>query len=106
MTQIKTLKVGQVTSPIKTNYGYHLFKLVKINGQTPPTIESLTPVLTEQIMAQKREAAYQDLIGKINNDAVAGATITELANRYKLTANSIKNYLKPITRLHSINLPL
>lgn len=94
MTQIKTLKVGQVTSPIKTNYGYHLFKLVKINGQTPPTIESLTPVLTEQIMAQKREAAYQDLIGKINNDAVAGATITELANRYKLTAKSIKNYPK------------
>ena len=94
MTQIKTLKVGQVTSPIKTNYGYHLFKLVKINGQTPPTIESLTPVLTEQVMAQKREAAYQDLIGKINNDAVAGATITELANRYKLAAKSIKNYPK------------
>ena len=94
MTQIKTLKVGQVTSPIKTNYGYHLFKLVKINGQNPPTIESLTPVLTEQIMAQKREAAYQDLIGKINNDAVAGATITELANRYKLTVKSIKNYPK------------
>ena len=94
MTQIKTLKVGQVTSPIKTNYGYHLFKLVKINGQTPPTIESLSPVLTEQVMAQKREAAYQDLIGKINNDAVAGATITELANSYKLTAKSIKNYPK------------
>ena len=94
MTQIKTLKVGQVTSPIKTNYGYHLFKLVKINGQTPPTIESLTPVLTEQVMAQKREAAYQDLIGKINNDAVAGATITELGNRYKLTTKSIKNYPK------------
>ena len=71
MTQIKTLKVGQVTSPIKTNYGYHLFKLVKINGQTPPTIESLSPVLTEQVMAQKREAAYQDLIGKIMTQLLA-----------------------------------
>lgn len=94
MAQVKNLKVGQVTNPIKTNYGYHLFKLVKINGQTPPTLESLTPVLTEQVAVQKREAAYQDLIGKINNDAVAGANITELANRYKLPAKTIKNYAK------------
>ena len=94
MAAVKSLKVGQVTNPIKTNYGYHLFKLVKINGQTPPTLESLTPVLTEQVATQKREAAYQDLIGKINNDAVAGANITELSNRYKLPAKTIKNYGK------------
>ena len=94
MNTIKGLQVGQVTNPIKTAYGYHLFKLVKIGGQTPPSLQSLAPVLTEQVNTQKREAAYQDLIGKINNDAVAGATLTELANRYKITAKTLKNFSK------------
>ncbi|MFW2176296.1 MULTISPECIES: SurA N-terminal domain-containing protein [unclassified Moraxella] len=94
LTAVKALKVGQVTAPIKTNFGYHLFKLVKINGQTPPSLDSVKPTLIEQLTTQKREALYQDTITKINNDAVAGANLGELANRYKLTAQSLKNYPK------------
>lgn len=92
MSAVKSLKVGQVTPPIHTAYGYHLFKLVNINGATPPSFDSIKATLVQQVMTQKRESIYQDLIAKINNDAVAGASITEIANRYHLPAQTLKQY--------------
>lgn len=91
---VKDLKEGETTAPIQTNYGHHIFQLVKVNGQTPPSLESVKDTLVEQIITQKREANYQELIGKINNDAVSGANINEIANRYHLTVNSLKDYPK------------
>lgn len=91
---IKNLKTGKITAPIQTNYGYHLFQLVKINGQNPPSLDSVKATLVEQITQQKREAMYQDLIGKINNDAVSGANINEIASRYKLNIKHINDYSK------------
>lgn len=94
MAAVKALKVGQVTAPIKTQYGYQLFKLNKVNGATPPSLDSVRTTLVEQLNVQHREAAYQQLIDKINKDAVAGMTIGELANRYRLPVQTLKNYPK------------
>lgn len=91
---VKALKTGETTTPIQTNYGHHIFQLVKVNGQTPPSLDSVKPTLIEQISTQKRESMYQDIIGKINNDAVSGANINEIANRYHLTLESLKDYRK------------
>lgn len=91
---VKNLKEGETTNPIQTNYGYHIFQLVKVNGQTPPSLESVKDTLIEQIITQKRESSYQELISKINNDAVSGANIDEIANRYHLTINRLKDYPK------------
>lgn len=94
MAAVKNLKIGQVTAPIQTSYGHHLFKLVKINGQTSPSLASMQAELTQQITEQKRSALYQQLVGKINNDAVAGTNLNELASRYQLTAQRLPNYQK------------
>lgn len=94
MAAVKGLKPGQVTAPIQTSYGYHLFKLVKVTGATPPSLDSVRGTIVEQAAAQKREAAYQDLIGQINQAAVSGASLSEIANRYKLPVQTIKNYPK------------
>lgn len=94
LNAVKDLKEGEITAPIQTNYGYHLFQLVKANGKTAPSLESVKDTLIEQIISQKREAMYQDIISKINNDAVSGANINEIANRYHLTVNTLKDYPK------------
>lgn len=91
---VKGLQEGQVTNPIQTSYGYHLFKLVKVHGANPPSLESVKPLLVDEINKQKRENQYQELIGKINNDAVAGASIDEIASRYHLSTKVIKDYPK------------
>ncbi len=91
---ISQLQVGEVTAPIQTQYGYHIFKLIKKDSPALPSIESLKDSLIKQINTQKRDNMYQDLINKINNDAVNGATITEIANQENLTAKTIKAYPK------------
>lgn len=94
MTAIRGLKEGQVTAPIQTEYGYQLFKLVKINGSSLPSLDSMRATLHQQALEQKRETIYQELVGKINNDAVASANLAEIANRYHLTTQTLKNYPK------------
>lgn len=94
MTAIRGLKEGQVTAPIQTEYGYQLFKLVKINGSSLPSLDSMRATLHQQAFEQKRETMYQELVGKINNDAVASANLAEIANRYHLTTQTLKNYPK------------
>lgn len=94
MTAIRGLKEGQVTAPIQTEYGYQLFKLVKINGSSLPSLDSMRATLHQQALEQKRETMYQELVGKINNDAVASANLAEIANRYHLTTQTLKNYPK------------
>lgn len=94
ISAVKSLKVGQVTAPIQTQYGYQLFKLNKVNGSALPSLDSMRDTLRQQVITQKREAMYQDLVAKINNDAVASANITEIGNRYKLPVQSIAAYPK------------
>lgn len=94
MTAIRGLKEGQVTAPIQTEYGYQLFKLVKVNGSSLPSLDSMRATLHQQALEQKRETMYQELVGKINNDAVASANLAEIANRYHLTTQTLKNYPK------------
>lgn len=94
MTAIRGLKEGQVTAPIQTEYGYQLFKLVKINGSSLPSLDSMRATLHQQALEQKQETMYQELVGKINNDAVASANLAEIANRYHLTTQTLKNYPK------------
>ncbi len=94
MAAIKPLKVGQVTAPIQTQYGYQIFRLLKVNGSTLPSLDSMKDTLRQQVITQKRDTTYQNLVSKINNDAVAGVSLAELANRYHLTAQTINNYPK------------
>lgn len=94
LAAVKGLQVGQVSAPVKTQYGYQLFKLDNISGDAPPDLATLRPTLVAQLQAQAQDAHYQDLIRQINNDAVTGVGVAELAKRYHLTANTLPNYQK------------
>lgn len=94
ITAVKALKEGEVSAPIKTQYGYHLFKLMKISGDTPASLDSMKDSLTEKALAHKKEVAYQDLVKKINDLAVDGSTIADIASQENLSAKTLKNYPK------------
>lgn len=94
ITAVKALKEGEVSAPIKTQYGYHLFKLMKISGDTPASLDSMKDSLIEKALAHKKEVAYQDLVKKINDLAVDGSTIADIASQENLSAKTLKNYPK------------
>ena len=103
LAAVKGLQVGQVSAPVKTQYGYQLFKLNNISGDAPPDLATMRPTLIAQLQAQAQDAQYQDLISKINNDAVAGVGVAELAKRYRLSAHTLPNY--QTTNAQGLNQP-
>ncbi len=60
------MQVGEVTdTPVKTQFGYHLIKLIsKKDAEIMPFAE-LAPELKEALLAEKRHAAYESRINQL-----------------------------------------
>ena len=63
------MKVGEVSEPVKTDFGFHLIKLTGIDSaQSQPLAEVKTQV-TEQYQLQQAEKQYFDLLEQVNTIA-------------------------------------
>ncbi|WP_026348860.1 SurA N-terminal domain-containing protein [Psychrobacter lutiphocae] len=91
---IENLTVGQVSAPIKTTYGYQLFKVTKMSGDEMPSLESLREQLTAQAERQKREELIADKITRINDMATDGVGIEDIAAQEEMTVHRLKDYTK------------
>lgn len=85
------LKVGGVSQPVQTSFGYQIFKVVKAGSIT---VDGVRDELVQMALKQKREAAYHELITKINNMANDAMGISDIAATVSLPAKSIKSYPK------------
>ncbi len=57
-------KVGEVTGPIQTQFGWHLILVTGSRPKAPPTLAQLTPQLTKQIEATAIRAYLTQLTSK------------------------------------------
>jgi len=64
---VTTLEVGQVSEPVKSQFGWHLIKLNEKRDTAPPTLDEARPELENQL----RQAALQARLEELR----AGATI-------------------------------
>jgi len=46
---LATLQVGEVSGPVKTDFGYHIIKLLAVNDVTPPTLEESRSRIEQQL---------------------------------------------------------
>lgn len=58
------MKVGEVSAPVKTEFGYHIIKLTKIKASTVKPLEAVREELTELYT----ERATQKLVYQLTND--------------------------------------
>lgn len=85
------LTAGAVSQPVQTNFGYHIFKVVKVS-QDAPTIESVRDELIDRAAEHKRKAAYSDLIVKIDAMATDSMGVADIAKEVGVTAQEIIAY--------------
>lgn len=85
------LKVGEYTKPMKTSFGYQIFKVVKAGDITPNDVRD---ELIQMAVEEKRQAIYNELITKINGMAIDGVGIADIAAETKLPSDTIKAYPK------------
>lgn len=94
LSAVKSLKAGETTAPIQTQYGYQIFKLNKVDGATPPSLDSVRDTMLAQATEKKRETAYQALVKQLNDMATSGQKLNDMASKAQLTAQTFKDYAK------------
>ncbi len=55
------LKVGEVSEPVKTPFGYHL---IKVEEKKDPSFEEAKPEITQRLQPQRSKDAVEDLVKK------------------------------------------
>ena len=72
---ITPLKVGSISKVVKSNYGFHIFKLEQRSEPLP--LEKVRKEIEEKLLSQKNQA----LIDEYNKRAIAGAKIKIFRDR-------------------------
>lgn len=69
---IQMTAVGEVSQPVKTNFGYHL---VSSELNNAPSFESVKATLTAQVQKHKTETAIVETINQLNEDVMGSDSL-------------------------------
>jgi peptidyl-prolyl cis-trans isomerase C len=58
---VKTLKKGEISAPVQTQYGWHVIQLEDTREASPPPFDQVKPQLTDAILRKKLQAYVEDL---------------------------------------------
>lgn len=87
-TALYGLKVGEVSAPIKTEFGYHLIKLLGVQKSAPPSFASLKAELESELRASKAEEAFSDAGERFDAAAYEAVDLKDPAAQFNLSVQS------------------
>ncbi|KAF7277663.1 hypothetical protein GWI33_000978, partial [Rhynchophorus ferrugineus] len=88
---VLALKKGQISTPVKTEFGYHVIRLDNLTAQNVPALAEVRDQMLTEIKQKKTEDAYQEAIGQANDLALQTDSLDSLAEQYKVQVASAKN---------------
>lgn len=74
-----SMNKGEVSAPVKTEYGYHIIKLVDIKGATADTLDAKRPELEQWIRGEKAQQHIAEQTQELTNLAFSASNIDEIA---------------------------
>ncbi len=82
---------NQISKPIKSELGWHVFKIIKIHPKKYKSFAEVKDQIKEKLIAKAVESQLYELTKQIEDDFAAGASFKEVANRYNLNYEEKKN---------------
>jgi peptidyl-prolyl cis-trans isomerase D len=79
-----SLKEGEVSAPVQTQFGAVLVTVLKIEPTTTKSFADAAPQLRKQIALERAKKQIQSLHDKIEDDRAGGSTLEEAAQKEKL----------------------
>jgi len=78
------LEKGQISEPVKTEFGYHLIKLEDINVNEPPALAERAAALEEEVRADKATTLYVDVSQQLADISYSSDGLQESAEELDL----------------------
>ncbi|MBJ9984339.1 SurA N-terminal domain-containing protein [Acinetobacter sp. S40] len=81
---VNSLSNGQISKPVKTQYGYHIIEANTV-AATIPSFESEKARLTAEVQKSKAANAYSDAVNNLNEMVVSSDDLTVITQEVKST---------------------
>lgn len=62
------MKEGEVSEPVKTQFGYHIIRLNKINSVQKPDYESAKDEISRELLRQRQLEHYKEVVEELKKD--------------------------------------
>lgn len=79
------LQVGELSAPVKTDFGWHLIRLQDVQAAEVPSLETLRPQLERELKAQKVEQRFVEVTKQLEDAAFESSDLQQPAQELGLT---------------------
>lgn len=86
------LKPGEVSEPVKTQYGWHLIKLIGVQAPEIPSFESSKETLVRELKAQKVEQLFVEATKKLEDSSFEASDLAQPAQELGLKVQTSKPF--------------
>lgn len=78
------LSKGEASDPVKTGFGWHVFRVTEITPGRKPSFEEARPKLEEELKLRRASEAMFDMANRLDDALAAGSSLEEIAQQFKL----------------------
>ena len=78
------LKDGEISQPVRTEFGWHLIKLTGVQAADLPSFESMKAKLAEEVKAQRADVRFVEASKTLENSAFESADLAQPAEELGL----------------------
>ena len=86
------LKEGQVSAPVRSDFGWHLIKLLDVQSPEIPTLESLKPELVRELKAQQVEQRFVEASKQLEDTAFESSDLLQPAQELGLSVQTTEAF--------------
>lgn len=86
-TALFSMKEGELSEPVKTQFGYHLIKLDGVSATQPPEREEAIARIRHDLVASKAESRFVEMNTQLTDLTYSAADLQEAATEMKLAIN-------------------
>jgi peptidyl-prolyl cis-trans isomerase D len=81
-----TMKAGEVSEPVRTQFGWHLIKVEKVKEASKKTLEQATPEILKKLRAERAKAEAYDLAEEVFESSGEQDDLTKVAEQRQMKA--------------------
>jgi len=87
--KVFSLAIGTASEPLKSPFGWHVFRVTRISPRHTKTIEDMRASLSHEIALERATDALFDLSNRIEDEFAGGASFAQAASRLGLTITRV-----------------